>query len=124
MDNNIVKLTEFSNISHTGAVKNDLGKLRYDLVPINALEELTKVLTFGAKKYADRNWEKGFKWGVVYAALMRHITAWWRGEDIDPESGLSHLSHAMCNIAFLIEFLNTHPEMDNRPKQIKEKQNV
>ena len=124
MDNNIVKLTELSSISHTGAVKNDLGKLRYDLVPINALEELTKVLTFGAKKYADRNWEKGFEWGVVYAALMRHITAWWRGEDIDPESGLSHLSHAMCNIAFLIEFLNTHPEMDNRPKQIKEKQNV
>lgn len=85
----------------TQAVKNDSGKLRYDLYPPEALEGVVQVLSFGAQKYSSRNWEKGMDWGRVFAALMRHMWAWWRGEGLDPETGLSHLHHAACCITFL-----------------------
>lgn len=96
--------------------KYDGNKLRYDLVPPEALEEIVKVLTFGAAKYTDRNWEKGINYGRVYGALMRHMQAFWRGEDIDPESGLSHLSHAGCCLFFLLTYdRRGMVEFDDRP---------
>jgi hypothetical protein len=95
-------------------VKFDDDKPRYDLIPPEALEGLAKVLTFGAKKYAPRNWEKGMTWGRVFAALMRHLWAWWRGEDKDAETGLSHLDHAACCIAFLQTYEVRHSGTDDR----------
>ena len=86
-------------------IKHDDGKNRYDLLPPEALDEITKVFTFGAKKYVPRNWEKGIPYGRVFAAMMRHMWAWWGGEDDDPETGLSHLSHAGCNLFFLLAFV-------------------
>ena len=94
--------------------KNDLGKLRYDLIPVKPLEDIAKVLTYGAKKYGDRNWEQGIAWNRVYGAIQRHLNAFWAGEDIDPESKLPHLAHAGCEIMFLLEFMRTHAELDNR----------
>ena len=85
-------------------VKFDTDKPRYDLIPPELLDGVAKVLTFGAAKYGDRNWEQGIDSGRVFAALMRHMWAWWRGERDDPESGMSHLYHAACNVAFLIAF--------------------
>lgn len=84
--------------------KDDGGKARYDLIPPELLEATAAVLTFGAAKYGERNWEKGMNWGRPFAALMRHMWAWWRGEKADPETGMSHLWHASCCIAFLIAF--------------------
>lgn len=86
-------------------LKKDQGKLRYDLFPVEALEEITKVLNFGANKYADRSWEKGMKWGRLYAAMLRHMTAWWMGEDLDNETGISHLAHAGCCVIFLLTYV-------------------
>lgn len=71
-------------IEKSGAKKDD-GKLRFDLLPSDALEEIAFVYTIGAKKYADRNWEQGIKWGRVFAATMRHAWAYWRGERYDRE---------------------------------------
>lgn len=86
------------NMSNTKRLKNgvkyDDGKNRYDLIPKDALDELTKVYTMGAKKYDDRNWEKGMSWGRIFAAIMRHLWAMWGGEDRDKESGLLHVTHA------------------------------
>jgi hypothetical protein len=96
-------------------VKFDQDKLRYDLLPIYSVEELVKVFTFGSHKYADRNWEKGMSWGRVYAALLRHLTAFWRGEELDPESNLPHLAHVVWNAIALLEFTKTHKELDDRP---------
>lgn len=97
-------------------LKYDGDKLRYDLVPPEALEEIVKILTFGAQKYTDRNWEKGINYGRVYGALMRHLQAFWRGEDVDPESGLSHLSHAGCCLFFLLTYdRRGMVEFDDRP---------
>jgi hypothetical protein len=83
------------------AVKHDAGKLPWDLYPFDAAEMTLAVLQFGAQKYAAHNWRKGMEWSRMFSALMRHLLAWQRGEDIDPESGLPHLGHAGCCLAFL-----------------------
>lgn len=84
--------------------KDDNGKPRMDLLPPELLVSVSTVLGFGAEKYAARNWEQGMSWGRVFAALMRHMWAWWSGEKSDPETGYSHLWHAGCCIAFLIAY--------------------
>jgi hypothetical protein len=84
-------------------------KLRWDLLPVREIEEVVKILTFGAKKYNDNNWKEGRdvkSEDRYFAAMMRHLVAYRKGELIDPESGLSHLSHAMCNVLFLMYFQN------------------
>lgn len=81
--------------------KDDTGKPRFELLAPEALEGTARILTFGAKKYTDRNWEKGMKWSRVFGALMRHLWCWWRGEEVDSETGESHLHHAACCIMFL-----------------------
>jgi hypothetical protein len=77
---------------------------RLDLLPTTPLEEVARVLAHGAEKYGDYNWCNGTRWGRCYRALLSHAWAWWRGEDTDPESGLSHLAHCICNLLFLMEF--------------------
>lgn len=86
------------------ASKYDTGKPRMDLIPPEALYALGRVLEYGARKYADRNWEKGFAWGRSVAALKRHLSAWEAGQDFDPESGMPHLWHVLTNAAFLLAF--------------------
>jgi hypothetical protein len=83
-------------------IKFDEEKLRWDLLPLDLVNETVKVLTLGAKKYGPNNWQKVTD-GIdrYYAALMRHITAYRSGEFLDDESGLTHLAHAMCNLIFL-----------------------
>lgn len=85
-----------------GGVKFDENKLRYDLIPTEFMEALAWILTFGANKYGDRNWEKGMLWSRIFAALMRHLWAWFRREDNDPETGKPHLWHAAACICFLV----------------------
>lgn len=94
--------------------KDDNGKLQWSLLPVDAVEEILKVLMFGAQKYEAHNWAKGMDWDRPYNALMRHMWAWWRGEDRDPESGLSHLAHAGCCILFLIAYQNRRTGNDTR----------
>lgn len=82
--------------------KFDQDKLMYDLLPARTIMGLVNVLTFGAKKYSPENWRKvPNATRRYYAALMRHLEAWRMGEDNDPESGLPHLSHALCCLVFL-----------------------
>lgn len=97
------------------AMKFDTGKTDWTLMPFDALEEINKVLDFGAKKYAAHNWKKnaGFKYSRVLGSLMRHIYAYIRGQDNDPESGLSHLAHAGCNILFLL-YYNKYKDVYNK----------
>jgi len=98
--------------------KDDQGKLRFDLIPVEPFRKLVEVYTIGARKYADRNWEKGIQWGRIYAALMRHATAFWGGERLDPVDGQHHLaSVAWCALA-LMEYERTHPELDDRVKSM------
>jgi hypothetical protein len=96
------------------AVKYDDDKIKLELIPPEMIYALGTILSLGAKKYAERNWEKGMKWGRCYGALMRHLWCWWGGKapttksflfgELDPETGHSHLWHAACCIAFLITY--------------------
>ena len=98
------------------ALKFDTDKLPLNLLSTEAMNQTAAVLKFGAQKYAEHNWRKGFAWSRPLAAAMRHLTAFNDGEDRDPESGLSHLAHAACCIMFLLEFEKTHPHLDDRYK--------
>lgn len=108
------KVQENSNKVDGKAQRFNHGKLRMDLVPVSAVNALARVLTYGANKYDSDNWRRGFNYSVPYACLMRHMMAWQDGEDIDPESGLSHLDHAIANIAMLIEFERECSHLDDR----------
>ena len=90
------------NVTQAAGIKHDSGKLRLDLIPPECLEEIAKVLSFGADKYSDWNWAKGFKWSRLYGATLRHLYAHMRGESKDKETGISHLAHATCNLVFLM----------------------
>lgn len=95
-------------------VKHDTGKTRLGLISPYALLMEAKVMTFGAHKYAAHNWRKGMDWSRLIDAALRHITAFNAGEDNDPETGLPHLAHARCCLAFLLEYSKTRPELDDR----------
>ena len=88
-------------------VKQDEGKLRYDLVPFDALDEVVKVLTFGIKKYPnpEENWRvvsepKDLK--RYEAALLRHMSEHMQGRQYDDETGLLHMAHIATNALFII----------------------
>jgi len=97
-------------------IKYDRDKSRVDLIPPEFLEALGVVLAYGARKYSPRNWEQGAEWSRYYAALLRHLFAWWRGEDKDPETGYSHLWHATACLAFLTAYESRSIGKDDRPK--------
>jgi len=98
------------------AVKYDSDKPRFDLLPPNAVVELVKVYSMGAAKYSDRNWEKGMNYGRLFAACMRHLFAFWLGEDKDKESGLHHLAHAAFSCLAIVEYSYTGKGTDDRPR--------
>lgn len=77
---------------------------RFDLLPWDALEEVARVYAFGATKYDDNNWTKGYKYSLSTAALVRHVSKFIQGQDIDEESGLHHLAHAVFHCLTLIAF--------------------
>lgn len=84
-------------------LKADYEKPRLDLVPSQAILGIAEVLTFGAKKYAENNWRKGFEAKRLYAAALRHILADQMGQHLDPETNLPALDHAICMLIFLRE---------------------
>jgi hypothetical protein len=107
--------------------KWDLGKPRWDLLPWDAIYGVVNVLTYGAEKYEDRNWEKGMQFSRLFAATMRHLTAWWNGPMTghpvarDQESGLLHLDHAITDLLFLRTFIERGmEEWDDRPRPREE----
>lgn len=88
----------------SSGVKLDAGKARLDLLPPDALMAAAGVFTFGAEKYAERNWEKGMDWGRVFAAQQRHMMAFWGGEMYDPETGRLHTAHAQFGTMVLTSY--------------------
>lgn len=96
--------------------KYDQDKPRTDLLSSIALIEVAKVMGHGAKKYQEHNWRQGIKWSRLLGAAMRHLLAYMRGEDKDPETGLSHMAHLACCAMFLIEYSVTHKDLDDRYK--------
>jgi len=96
--------------------KDKEGKIQLSLLPVEALEFIAMVSTQGAKRVAPRNWERGMNWSEVFDALLRHLFAYWRGEDIDPKHGLPHLAHAGFWLLALLDFFIKGRGVDDRPK--------
>lgn len=106
------------DLKEAGA-KFDGEKIRWDLVPDDAMEEVAKVYTLGARKYASRNWEKGIEYTRIVGALRRHLNAWVRGEQFDPENGQPHLASVVWNglalLAYELRGMNGG-KYDDRPR--------
>lgn len=94
--------------------KNDMGKPDLSLVPLSALEEEAKGFMLGEKKYGRYNYMAGLEASRLIGAALRHIHAWNTGEDLDPESGASHLGHARCCLAMVLECQRLGTLKDNR----------
>lgn len=109
-----VKPTVNNTNNLSEAIKYDSEKIRVELLPYNALLEIAKVMTIGATKYGDNNWRKGMLWSRLYGACLRHLIAWYEGQDKDEETGLLHLAHAGCCILFLITYQLLGLGTDNR----------
>jgi hypothetical protein len=84
--------------------KFDEGKPQLGLVTRTLIWGIGTIMTMGVSKYGRDNWRGGMAWSRPYDALLRHLTAWWDGENKDAESGHSHLWHAAAELMFLIEY--------------------
>lgn len=113
----ILKKFKYPNDVHIeeGGLKYDDGKPQWALLPAQSLEEVAKVYTFGATKYAPNNWRKGMCWSRTFSAIMRHAWAFWRGETYDKETGLHHMAHAAFGCLTLIEYTRKKTPKDDRP---------
>ena len=92
---------------HVPGAKLDAGKNRWDLLPLEVVEGVVKVMTFGASKYTPNGWKEVPEAEARYfSAMMRHYRAIQRGEYLDPDSGLPHWMHFVTNAVFLGYFYN------------------
>ena len=96
------------------ATKLDTNKPPMDLIPWEAMTGVAQVLDFGRQKYAPHNWRKGFLWSRLVSAALRHMFTWLSGEDNDPESGMSHIDHALCCLMFLSAHIKSGLGKDDR----------
>lgn len=106
-----------------GSKQPEAKGLKYDgdKPPMALLDDafltgVASVLGFGANKYAAHNWRNGIQYSRLISAAYRHLGAINRGEDVDPESGLSHAYHLGCCTMFLASMMQTRPDLDDRWK--------
>ena len=107
---------EVRTTSATGGEKGTKPE-RYDLIPVGALAQVARLYGRGAEKYAAHNWRRGYEWSKSYAALQRHATQFWNGEDIDPEMQLPHMASVAFHALALLTFMEEQPGFDDRFRQ-------
>lgn len=108
-------LEEKTNINEIGGGKRfNLDKPRLELLVPEAMEAEARVWAMGAEKYGEYNWQKGMKWTIILACILRHTFAIMRGEDFDKESGELHAAHIKCNASMLIYYFHHFKEGDDR----------
>ena len=86
----------------------------YGLIPPHPMEQVARVYGFGAGKYSDHNWTKGYNYTWSLSALHRHIKEFEKGVSQDWESGIHHLAHAAFHLFALMEFERTGRGIDDR----------
>lgn len=98
------------------ALRYNQNKPRLSLVPTSLVRYVGAGVTYGALKYDEDNWRKGFVWRELLDSLKRHLTDFEEGKDFDDESGLPSLALVGCNLAFLIEHFDKNLGIDDRIK--------
>ena len=106
---------EVRTTSATGGEKGTKPE-RYDLIPVGALAKVAALYGRGAAKYAAHNWRRGYEWSKSYAALQRHATQFWNGEDNDPEMDLPHMASVAFHALALLTFMEEQRDFDDRYK--------
>lgn len=115
-------MNEWMEEAETGGRKGQKLE-RFDLIPPRVLAHVARQYGRGAYKYDDHNWRKGYPWSLSYAAAMRHLNAFWNGQDYDEEDpfwgeqGMTmphHLDAAIFHLMTLREFGYDHREYDDR----------
>lgn len=101
-------------------MKFDADKVRLDLIPYQAIEQVARVLTFGAAKYGEYNWARGINYSRLVRAAINHLQLWFRGQKHDQETGISHLAHAACCILFLIHYDSHEHYIKNDDRVLKD----
>ncbi len=96
-------------------VKHDADKVRLELIPAEAEWEVARAFTYGATKYPDDNYRLGTNWRRYVGALRRHLNAWQRREDNDPQSGINHLALVAANAMMLLTLQLSGRGVDDRP---------
>lgn len=89
-------------------------KLSYCLLGRKLVENKARIWEHGASKYSRGNWLKGRPWTDCADSLLRHLTAFLNGEDIDPDSGLEHVDLIGTSADILINAVHTRPDLDDR----------
>lgn len=107
-------------IEDNGFIKYDVGKPKYHLVPPRELKQLVQILTFGAEKYGENNWQLCENPDRYIDALFRHVEAFRAGQTLDEETRMPHLAHALCCCLFCLYFDNERREkwQNNLPNGI------
>lgn len=95
-------------------------KVPMSTVPAPVLMEVGLAMLEGARKYGRHNYRAaGVRASVYYDACMRHMMDWWEGEDIDPDSGLSHITKAIATLTVLRDSMIRQNWDDDRPPRVK-----
>jgi hypothetical protein len=98
--------------------KDALGvkKVPFSVVSAPVIGELALAMMEGARKYGRHNYRvAGVRASVYYDACLRHLMAWWEGEDIDSDSGLSHVTKAIACLTVLRDSMLIGNWKDDRP---------
>ena len=98
-------------------IKNDQGKAPLSWIPLTALEQEAQAFAFGAKKYDRHNFKNGMAWSRLLDAALRHINQFADGQDVDIESGLSHLAHSRACLSMLMYLVDKNKGTDDRYKE-------
>lgn len=95
-------------------------KVPMSTVPARPVLEMALGMLEGARKYGRHNYrEAGVRASVYYDATFRHLMSWWEGEDIDPDSGLSHIVKAMASLLVLRDSMLSGNWVDDRPPRME-----
>lgn len=97
-----------------------IKKVPFSTIPSEVMAEIGLAMLEGARKYGRHNYRiAGVRSSVYYDALLRHICAWWEGEDIDPDSGLNHVIKALSTLVVLRDAMINEKLTDDRPPSLK-----
>lgn len=114
---------ETRSVSPTGGAKG-VKEAQFNLIPVGPLTELAVLYGRGAAKYElepgeSANWRKGYEWGKSYAAALRHLSAFWAGEDYDDEMQVKHVIAAAWHCFGLAWFMENRTSYDDRPTSLR-----
>jgi len=128
---NKICICNATEVSHSSLVQNvkdsnpkdsvGIKKVPFSTVSAPVIAEIGLAMLEGSRKYGRHNYRAiGVRGSVYYDACLRHLTQWWEGEDIDPDSGLSHITKALACLVVLRDAMLLDKCVDDRPPKVKQ----